>query len=303
MKNSRSQLSSGLAWSIMLHLLVISICWLKLPAFGKKIPEESVITFDILPSSSISNIRSQIKLSKPASQNQPAKKIHWPAASKPDLLPAAEKKLRTAAALNQVSVPEKPPPADAEKTLLPKAPAKPALAKKLSPQVSTDVKPARPTTKPKAAASSELDGLLKSLEKSSAGSNNQARSSGPKLGQAGQNSQGLYSDLLPLSVSEKAMITKQIEDHWNIPLGAQHLELLRVTLYIALNIDGAVAQIKIIDKKCQAASENLCQILVNSACRAVRNASPFQNLSAERYNSWKEFQFCFDPSKYSNNLE
>jgi outer membrane biosynthesis protein TonB len=103
---------------------------------------------------------------------------------------------------------------------------------------------------------------------------------------------------LQLSISEKALIKKQIEDGWrNIPVGAQGIEQAKVVVYISLDKDGTVLQVKIVDTLCNGVSAGICQALADSALRAVKQASPLKNLPVERYDTWKEFQFLFDPSE------
>lgn len=103
-----------------------------------------------------------------------------------------------------------------------------------------------------------------------------------------------------LSISELQAIKQQIERHWNIPIGAQNAGDIQITLYIALSIDGSVEQVKLIERICPASNGIVCQASIDSAIRAVWLASPFQDLSQARYDSWREFQITCDPSNIGN---
>jgi hypothetical protein len=101
---------------------------------------------------------------------------------------------------------------------------------------------------------------------------------------------------MALSISEQNLIKLQIQKHWNIPLSAQNIEKVGVTIHIELEKDGTVTSVKIIEKICPNIAMSICQTLANSAERAVRQASPIKNLLPENYSRWKEFNLTFYPS-------
>jgi hypothetical protein len=111
-------------------------------------------------------------------------------------------------------------------------------------------------------------------------------------------SKGSYKEESPLSISEAALIKKQIERHWNnIPAGVKNNNKVRVVLNITLDKVGNVEQVKIKEAICPNIAGSICEALTDSATRAVWQASPIENLDPARFNYWKEINFSFDPSK------
>lgn len=307
--------------SVVLHLLIIYFFLFGLPSLFKKSPEEQVIVFEMLPINSKSNVLNKIKQSEKAIENQDTKKVEQ---SKPDYTeekkpvekPIEEKNIvEEKQTIEEKPIIEEKKPIEKpiieeekplkEKPIIEKKKAidkKPANTRPVEEKKPEEVKKPTETKKPvekkkKIPNKSDLDSLLKNLEqsseRSSAKSNKQARS---KENKETQESKGPYDDTLPLSISEISLIKQQIERVWSKPIGIQNLDQLRVTLYIALNQDGSVKEVKVKETICPNITKIACDALSDSAMRAVWQASPINNLDPQRYNSWKEFNFLFDPS-------
>ena len=313
MKNNNT-FSIALICSIALHLLAVYFFVFGLPALFPKLPEEQVIVFEMLPVSEKSNVPTKIKQSEKAIENEEAKKVEQ---SKPKIEQEVRPIEKEEKPVEQPKPPiEQPKPLDEKKT----EPAEPQIIeqketvkekpkttveekkKEKIPEKKKEVTPApKPAEKKKKAPNtkSDLDALLKNLEQSSEGnnakSNKQARS---EVSKELQESKGSYDDRLPLSISETALIRQQIEKQWNIPIGAQNIDQARVTLYIALNKDGSVKEVRIINTLCPNMSASICNALSDSALRAVKQASPIQGLDSKRYETWKEFHFDFNPKHF-----
>ncbi|MCC8371942.1 MAG: energy transducer TonB [Rickettsia endosymbiont of Pseudomimeciton antennatum] len=312
--------------SVALHLLIIYFFLFGLPSLFKKLPEEQVIVFEMLPISNQSNVPNKTKHPEKAIENQDAKKVEQ---SKPDYVeekkaveekPVEEKKpieekslieekkplekpIEEKKIIEDKPVEEKKPieekPIIEEKKPIEKKPSetKPVEEKKPA-EVKKPIEPKKPIEKKKKIPNkSDLDSLLKNLEQSSEGSNaksnKQARS---KENKETQESKGPYNETLALSISEISLIKQQIERLWSKPIGIQNLDQLRVTLYIALNKDGSVKEVKVKETICPNITKTACDALSDSAMRAVWQASPINNLDPQRYDSWKEFNFLFNPS-------
>lgn len=277
--------------SVVLHLLIIYFFLFGLPSLFKKSPEEQVIVFEMLPINSKSNVPNKIKQSEKAIENQDTKKVEQSKPNDTEEQKPLEKPLEKL--LEEKKPLENKLPIE-EKKVIDK---KPIEEKKLA-EEKKPVKTKKPLEKKKKIPNkSDLDSLLKNLEQSSEGSsaksNKQARS---KENKETQESKGPYDETLPLSISEISLIKQQIERVWSKPIGIQNLEQLRVTLYIALNQDGSVKEVKVKETICPNITKIACDALSDSAMRAVWQASPINNLDPKRYNSWKEFNFLFDPS-------
>ena len=320
MKNNDSTSLLALSCSLAVHLLLFYIVIFGLPFETKILEEEQVITFDMLPTSAISNVPTK-KVQQPEPEKvEDAKKILKTKADPVPETPAPVVKKEPAA-----TAPETPKPAIVEPELPKENSAvkeeainikKPEPIQKKEPKPEpkpekqipkeppkNQKKESKPTTKPdkkkKIINDKDLDSLLKTLEQSSDGNNNKSTKYAKKSeqGDVDKESKGSYDENLALSISEIALIKQQIEKHWNIPAGTANIEQVRITLYIALNKDGTVTQVQIKNKSCGAATPDACLMVANSAMRAVWQVSPFENLSAERYSVWKEFNFLFDPSE------
>ncbi|WP_425362902.1 energy transducer TonB [Candidatus Tisiphia endosymbiont of Hybos culiciformis] len=302
MKNNNT-VSVSFICSVALHLVIIYFFLFGLPSLFKKLPEEQVIVFEMLPISNQSNVPNKTKQPEKAIENQDAKKVEQ---SKPDYVeekkpveqPIEEKKIVEEKPVEEKKVIEEKPIIEEKKPI----DQKPAETKPIEEKKPEEVKKPTETKKPlekkkKIPNKSDLDSLLKNLEQSSEGanakSNKQARA---KENKETQESKGSYDETLALSISEISLIKQQIEKLWSKPIGIQNLEQLRVTLYIALNKDGSVKEVKVKETICPNITQTACDALSDSAMRAVWQASPINNLDPQRYDSWKEFNFLFNPS-------
>ena len=279
-----------LSLSIALHLLAIYIFLFGLPHLLNKYQDdmEEVITFEMLPVAAISNVPNQQKQLEKAIENEQAKEVKQ---SKPKEEPKPV---------------EEPKPQETKEKELPKEQAETIVKEKepsLKKKEPEKKKPEPPKEEPKKKApkkklptSSDLDSLLKNLEASSQGAdaktNKQARA---VENNAPVESKGPFNAALALTISEQNLIKQQIQRHWNIPLAAQNIEDVAVTLHIELDKDGTVTNVKILDKVCPNVPNSVCGALANSAERAVWQASPIKNLIQENYNKWKEFNLTFYP--------
>lgn len=308
MKNNNI-VSVSFICSMALHLLIIYFFLFGMPSLLKKLPEEQVIVFEMLPISNQSNVPNKTKQPEKAIENQDAKKVEQ---SKPDYV--EEKKPVEKAVEEKKIVEEKPveekksieeKPIIEEKKPIEEKPIiekKKAIEEKKPTEVKKPTEAKKPIEKKKKIPNkSDLDSLLKNLEQSSessnAKSNKQARA---KENKETQESKGSYDDTLALSISEISLIKQQIERLWSKPIGIQNLEQLRVILYIALNKDGSVKEVKVKETICPNITKTACDALSDSAMRAVWQASPVNNLDPQRYDSWKEFNFLFNPSNSNN---
>ncbi|MBL3284815.1 Periplasmic protein TonB [Rickettsiales endosymbiont of Paramecium tredecaurelia] len=142
----------------------------------------------------------------------------------------------------------------------------------------------------------DLDSLLKNLEKASKGDNEKGKKKVEnKSGQDVSDAFGQYDANKGLSISEKAWIKQKIEKAWNLPINAQGVEKVQIVLRVILDISGDLVEVKIKERRCNGTSQGVCQMVADSAMRAVATAAPFENLDERRYNLWREFVFLFDP--------
>lgn len=290
----------SLSISSALHLLVIYLFLFGIPFFSRSnILDEQIITFEMLSVSEISNIPTQKKadpkLKEEIIENDDSKNINnipappiKPEPPKPveEKIIEQPKKIEEEKKAEPINLGEKVTPKDEKKEEI-----KPPLIKPLPPVV----KP--PAIKKKLPTNDDLDSLLKNLEQASSGTNPKSnKRSKNKAGESENESKGPYNEGQPLSISEKALIKQQIEKYWNIPIGAEDIDQARILLHIILEKDGTVLEVSITKKICSDIPFAICQALADSAVRAVKQASPIENLNPTRYKTWKEFNLEMDPS-------
>ncbi|MES2215087.1 MAG: energy transducer TonB [Pseudomonadota bacterium] len=293
-KKSQDNLFLALAVSIASHLAILALFAFGLPAISKKLPEEQVIAIEMLPVTEVSNIKTQKVQQEKALEEEKAKEIKK--SKEVEKEPEKKKEL----AKEKEPEKEKPKPEEVKPE-----PSKDVVKikdkeKKPEPKKEPPKKepPKKEAPKKKKNPDTDLDSLLKTLEKASEGS--EAKSNKRTLSEktdATKEAKGQFNEEMPLSISEYNLLRQQVERHWNVPAGAQNAGEIKITIYISLKPDGAVDKAELKDKQCGAAGATLCEAAADGALRAVWLASPFQNLSADRYDSWKEFNIEFDPSQ------
>lgn len=101
------------------------------------------------------------------------------------------------------------------------------------------------------------------------------------------------SEELSLSIMEKLIIRKQIEDKWTQVFG--NLQNVKVTLNLELDKSGFITGAKLKKFICPLDSE-VCSVVLESVERAVKRANRITNLNPNRYDVWKSFDLDFCPS-------
>jgi outer membrane biosynthesis protein TonB len=94
-----------------------------------------------------------------------------------------------------------------------------------------------------------------------------------------------------LTISEEDALRRQIEQHWNIPIGARDIDSMYVEIHIDVNPDFTVQQAKIVDQN-RMTSDPFFRAFAESALRAVYASSPLE-LPADKYEQWKGINMTF----------
>lgn len=286
MKKDNDNFLIALSCSLAIHLFIAYFFIFGLPSYFKPLPVEEVITFEMLPISAISNVPTKKVQQESKAVVEEAKKVEKsareekPVEEKPkEPEQPLEKEEKPEAEIIEKKKEEKPKEEPKPKKEEPKKVEKPKEKKK------------------KQISNNELDSLLKNLEQASEGEKDKSSKKAMKGGEANEKeSKGPYNEDRQLSISDRAVIKSQIEKLWKIPAGAENIEKVRVVLYIKLDMDGTVLEVTMKDQICGTASRVSCHLVAESALRAVKQASPIQGLPLDTYDSWKEFNFYFDPS-------
>lgn len=314
-KQEQQAFQKDLFISLLLHLICIGVFFYGLPSIFKTVLEEQqVITFEMLALSDITNIRDQsIQTPEPQEINKsqkiekftssPKKTLEQkeenqkqeevkPLQKEPDII----KKEKTTLSREAEIVPEKKK--EESRSVEKNFNTIQEIDKNNSDQINKKVKQVQPKTKEidvKSLKKQEEDiigSLLANLEKESEGTALSAPNrTPPRLPNEGNFTKGNNSDEeSPLSITEEMLIKQQIIKHWDKPAGIEGIE---VTFHVRLDIEGNVTIIQVSGL----IGDTQLQVLVEeTARRAVKKASPIQNLRPERYNVWKEFKLRFDPS-------
>jgi outer membrane biosynthesis protein TonB len=99
---------------------------------------------------------------------------------------------------------------------------------------------------------------------------------------------------LGLSMSEIDNIRWQIQRNWNPPAGALDAAEMIVALRIQLRPDGSVSAVTIVDSG-RINSDPFYRAMAESAVRAVKITGRIENLSAQKYDLWRDILINFDP--------
>ena len=93
-----------------------------------------------------------------------------------------------------------------------------------------------------------------------------------------------------ITAGEISNMRSQIEMCWNPPVGVRGAASQRVQVMIALNKDGTISNVEPITRDSNGSRE----VAIDAAVRAVLRCAPYE-FPIEKYESWKEIKFTFDP--------
>jgi len=265
----------GLSISFALHFCLFIFLLISFPQCQNKKLPEIMISVDLLPISKNTNV-----------ENKKAKQTETKPKEKP-IEKVIEEPKKAIEENKPEPKPEPEPKADLEpkikkqeETPKPKEKAKPEPKKETA-------KPKEKAKKPVKKQSSEYDSILKNLEKAAKEEISEEETDKP--------SKGPHNAELPLSLSVKDSIKKQIEKCWNPPAGNKDAGKLVILLNISFKQDGTVANVKTVDSL-KYNSDELYRVAADAAIRAVHKCSPLQDLPVEQYSLWQNLEFNFDPS-------
>lgn len=270
--------------SLIVHFFLVLLLSGMLPKCSKDIEKPKIIAIDILPIGEAPKTTPQAQAPKPKVEEKK------PEVKKP-VPPKVTKKPEDATKM--------------EKTEKPKPVAKPAVKKPAPTKVEKkpEIKEVKKEDQQKK-DTSDQEGkkkLLKDLEKKEQAQLDElfedASTKPDKPVQQAAQSSGKSEPVVDAAFVNELMgkIQGQISQCWNIPIGAEDVQNIKVKLYIALTSTGAVTDVKIIDTL-QYNTDNVFRVIADSAVWAVKECSPLQGLPVDKYDVWKEIEFNFDPS-------
>jgi len=197
--------------------------------------------------------------------------------------------------------PKPPEPKPEPKPEPPKPEPKPPEPKPEPPKPKVEAPKPKPKPEPpkpdQKQLASEFDSLLKNLtrQKTAATPENPQ----PKSKQPPAHQQASSQPIAPLgsqlTVSEKDLIIRQIEQCWNIPAGAKDAQNLIIDVHIDVEPDGTATNVVILDRA-RYDADPFFRAAADSAVRAIRNPNcrPLK-LPPDKYEQWKSITLSFNP--------
>ena len=288
--------------SAILHLVLLGVFFLGFPSVFEKLPEEpDVMTFEILPMSDIVNIKTENIVAKKAIDPEKSKEVKKSATAKKQAPTPVETKPEE----KKAPIKEEEKPKDAEKIPekepIKKEEKKKELEKKVEPKIEPKKEPKKETPKPKAKPKvapieeDSLDSILKNLEEESIGTDSKIlKKSNAEQAEGTKKAKGMeYNEESPLSYSEKNYIKNRVEGLWRKPTGLNTKGII-IKMRMLLETNGQLKKPpQVIDNNCNL-STSICKLAEDTLRRALKEASPFENLTIDRYDLWQETILFFD---------
>ena len=202
---------------------------------------------------------------------------------------------------------KKEPDVKKDKEKKDKKPEKQPEVKKIEPKKveKNKEKPKKEVKKKKVESDDELaNSVLKSLQEGGKKSTKNNKDKQKSLNDIMENAikgdtTTEYDSEGDLSMSEIAAIRSQISQAWRVTAfsGGKDNKNMRVIVKIKVDENGEVNDVKIKDKSTPVGVDRqVCNAFVDSVMRAIKAASPLQNLPEEKYNTWNEMELTFDSS-------
>jgi len=286
--------------SAILHLVLLGVFFFGFPSVFEKLPEEKdVMTFEILPTSALSNVKNENIVAKKAIEPEKSKEVKKSdTAKKQDPTPIKPEEIKEPV---QEEEKKTPPPEEEKPKNVEKTPEKEQIQKeeiKKEPEKKVEPKKEmpKPKAKPKVAPKEEdnIDSILKNLEEESIGTDSKVlKKSHAEQIEGTKKARGMeYNEESPLSITEKNYIKNRVEEHWRKPSGLDTKGII-IKMRMSLEINGQLKKVQVVDSNCQV-STSICKLAEDTMLRAVKEASPFENLTIDRYDVWQENILFFD---------
>ncbi len=284
--------------SAILHLVLLGVFFFGFPSVFEKLPEEKdVMTFEILPTSALSNVKNENIVAKKAIEPEKSKEVKKSdTAKKQDPTPVEAKPEEKKEPIKEE---EKPKDAEKipEKEPIKKEEKKKDPEKKLEPKIEPKKEAPKPKAKPKIAPKEDdnIDSILKNLEEESIGTDSKIlKKSNAEQAEGTKKTRGMeYNEESPLSITEKNYIKNRVQEHWREPAGLD-LKGVIIKIRMLLETNGELKKAQVIGSNCQL-SASVCKLVEDTMLRAVKKASPFENLTIDRYDVWQENTLFFTP--------
>ena len=307
--DNQNRMRRGVVFSAILHVLLLIVVVVGLPRWHKPveiapaIPVE-VVTLTEKPAAPKADPKPQPVKVEPPKPEIPPPAPPPPQAAQPEPEPVPAPEPKEVAALppqpepEPIPVPEPAPKPKPEPEVKKPEPPKPEpeVKKPEPPKPVAKPKPPKPVQEAKKPEEPKQPSFLKNIEKWKA-TTETASTEPPKQQPAPQPTaqpSSVQDQLARNELSE--LIRRKVESCWNVPVGARDAGDLLVEIRVVLNRDGSVISADIVDSA-RASADTFYRAAAESARRAVRTCSPFNELPADRYDIWQTLTLRFNPKE------
>jgi outer membrane biosynthesis protein TonB len=307
--DNQNRMRRGIVFSAILHVLLLIVVVVGLPRWHKPveiapaIPVE-VVTLTEKPAAPKAEPKPQPVKVEPPKPEIPPPAPPPPQAAQPEPEPVPAPEPKEVAALppqpepEPIPVPEPAPKPKPEPEVKKPEPPKPEpeVKKPEPPKPVAKPKPPKPVQEAKKPEEPKQPSFLKNIEKWKA-TTETASTEPPKQQPAPQPTaqpSSVQDQLARNELSE--LIRRKVESCWNVPVGARDAGDLLVEIRVVLNRDGSVISADIVDSA-RASADTFYRAAAESARRAVRTCSPFNELPADRYDIWQTLTLRFNPKE------
>ncbi len=260
----------SLSVSLAVHIAVAILLLVGLPRWVQPLPPPSVpIPIEVVDIGELTNTRTR---EQPPAPPQQAEKIEPPKPAPPP--PATQ--------------PE--PPKPAEKPPEPK----PAPPEKLEEALPKKAEKPKEPPKPKPPEPDRLASVLKNVAKLQPTPPTPTQDKRPTEAKPTQASNApSLSDRL--TISEMDALRRQLQQCWNVPIGARDIENMVVEIVIEINQDRTVRQAEVVDRA-RMATDQFFRTAAEAALRALYNplCSPLM-VPEDKYDQWRVTRLFFNP--------
>jgi hypothetical protein len=200
------------------------------------------------------------------------------------------------------SPPPQPAPAPAPRPLPKPAPTRPApiqIPKAAAPTPAKASPPAK-VGRAKATPTAPIEFDLAAASSAATGADSGGRRA-PQLASRGQAGRlGKAGGGIQLTGDLEAALRSQIQPCWLEPANMADAGRLLVVVSIDLGVDGSLLRDPVlVTPSSKAGASPGLVVAIDNALRAVRQCAPF-NLPPDRYESWRQVRFNFDPQRMTS---
>ncbi|WDI32388.1 hypothetical protein PUV54_04170 [Hyphococcus flavus] len=282
----------GVLASVLFHIAIVSVVYLDLLPFSVRPTFESE---PYVPLELIREAELDLKTSVPAARPEPEEEeIEEPDLPDPEEEPPAPVEERVARA-------EPAAPPEPEEVVVEKAADPIDETPDTQPEERQEPPKETPAVTPQQNAELDLDALSQLIDKEKENENTQRSSDAPsQTVETADQARRAVGAGDRLTASNEAKLKAALKDCWNTSaiIGAPEPEKLIVTIEFELNRDGSLVSRPRVANAMQInlSGNRFWKVAEREAISAIVKCAPYDFLPEDRYETWKDFTFHFNPS-------